>query len=190
MFKFILASTLILFSSHFQENEFYVKKVFVVSEYNSRYILTNANQLISSEKKINSAVIQCFVSNLEDSGIFQLITTELVPLENRNEYELQITPTYEGSVKNFVIKDISLTKSFGIDEKVFFSELEKKKIKLGMPFHPYTEIEMGIVDVIESLEEKSGKEWKDFNDIWININLTDPNSINIDIIDKKPTCNN
>lgn len=188
MLKFILINLLILFSFQFLEKEFYVKEVFVASKYNSRYILTYANQLIPSEKKVKLETVQCLVENLKESGIFQDIKTELMPLGN-DEYKLIITPTYKPNVENFVINEIKLDKSFGINEEVFLEKLKEKNITLGTPFQPYTEIEVGIVDVIEELYNQQESE-EALPKVWIKLNLIDNTNLSLSIMSEFPSCCN
>ena len=188
MLKLILISLLVLFPLQIREKEFYVKKVFVVSEQNSRYILTNFNQLVPSDRKISSEGVQCFVDKLKESGLFEEIATDLLPLSNKGEYELQITPTYKNNIGEFVVRNIEVDKSLGIDEQLILRELSAENITPGMSFQPYTKIEVGIIDAIEKIGERNGREWKDFQDLWIDVALTGSKDVSIKVTTKKPVC--
>lgn len=188
MFKLIFIISLLFFPLQLQEKEFYIEKISIVSEYNSRYVMSGFNSLASSERKVSSKTLQCVVANLVDTGILHQISTELIPLEKENTYELVVTPIYKANINDLVVQDIQLDKSFNIDEKLFLKELEKRGIKPGMSFQPYTPIELGIVDVIENKEEKLGKDFNELDDILIKVQVVDSAGIKIDVLKEKPAC--
>lgn len=186
MFKYFVLLIVVLFPFRSLDQEFYIRRVYVISDFNSRFVLTYASRLLPPDRKLKQKDIQCFVDNLKSSQLFENVKTELVPLENNEEFYLRVTPEYKTNPNSIRIAEIHLDYSFDFDKEMFFRELKKKKIKPGVNFNPYTEIEMSIVGVIEELYLKAGKD--ELPPIWIYLRLIDSKGLRLTVSDSYPDC--
>lgn len=187
MFRVLLALFLVLGSLlHLQaQSEFTVRRVYVISDYNSRYILTYADRLIPREEMIDGETVGCFVSNLKESQLFDDIKTELAPVKGTGSFDLIVRPKYKVNPNALVVKEIDLNKSFGLDNAAFMARLAGNNVVIGMPFNPYTEIERSIAKILEEIPEKSNTKGPE---LWISVKIMESTNAYLYVTDRPPSC--
>lgn len=136
-----LLCLLLLFSLQSNSSEFYVEKIGANSKYDSRYIFNHVFQIIPQDKPVRESEIknqiQCLVSDLKASGMFEDVKVELRRTEKANARTLLVDAIYRREIESFVISDIVLSGFSEADKAKFQSALNDRGIKPGAPLLQY-----------------------------------------------------
>lgn len=143
MLRLILCSLITLSFMQSDTLAFYIEKIFTDTKYDSRYILGHALLFLPPDKRSNESDVQCLVSELKASGIFEDVQAKLIQTGKDDARDLEIKPIYHRDIERFVISEIALSGFPEIDRLKFQSLLKKKGIKPGIPFlrFPFNELE-------------------------------------------------
>lgn len=120
---------------------FYIEKIEANSKYDSRYIFNRAFQIIPQDKPVRESEIktsiQCLVSDLKASGIFEDVKVELRETGKANARTFLVDVVYHSELERFVISDVVLNGFPEVDKSKFLATLSRKGIKSGVPLLRY-----------------------------------------------------
>ena len=136
MLKPLLTFALLIASTQSVSPTFYVERTYVVSKYNASYILSYANQIIPPNKLVSKRDVDCLVGELNASGIFGEIKTELIQTE-ADAGRLTITAGDEPNAKRLSIDEIALEGLPEIDMAKLQAKLRHKGVKPGISVTKY-----------------------------------------------------
>lgn len=156
-----------------------ISRLYVESNKNTAYVLDYAVSLIPTYKKVSQNTINCAVTELKKSGMFNDIKTSLVP-NGKGEYYLVLKPVYKGNLSRYVITQISIEGFESIDKKIVLKQLEKHKVKNGELFTFFLNNRRTIFK--ELAEFDTSKENTFGEDIWYKAYLMAPSSIHLVIM--------
>jgi hypothetical protein len=152
---------------------FYIEKIGANSKYDSRYIFNRAFQIIPQDKPVRESEIktsiQCLVSDLKASGIFEDVKVELRETGKANARTLLVDVVYHSELERFVISDVVLTDFSEVDKGKFFAALAGKGLKSGVPFlrYYYGELERKIGEAL--VEAYPMSQYKGDKTYWLTI---------------------
>jgi hypothetical protein len=181
---FLLALLLIPVTAHAQK-QFYVDQVYVNSDYNARYILTFANEIVPVRGLSSEHAIGCLVTELNASGMFKALN---VKLERRSHgrYNLHILPQYKGDPRAYRISDIVIDPASAFDGQKLLRALVRHGVNSGRLFMPYSDIEQAIGDTFDDLRRSD--DTPSTSDPWIRARLTGNDQVRLIISRKGPIC--
>lgn len=151
MLKIFLCLAVLLSPARLDSPSFYVERVEVQTKYDSRYIFERVSAIVPPNKLVRESDIECLISELKASGIFDDIRTKLIQTREDTR-RLVLSATYHRQLENFIISDITLDELSEVDKAEFQLALDKKGLKLGIPFLKYRYREL-VEKITESLRE-------------------------------------
>ena len=113
---------------------FYVEKVEVFDNFNSSYLLLNANVLIPPDKAVGMREIEAYFQEIKASSLFLDIKWSLSNTQEKDVYVLKITPVYRTDYCKVRIDDIVLEGLSYTNNQKFFEALKKEGIEIGSKF--------------------------------------------------------
>jgi hypothetical protein len=150
MLTFLMFLIISLTPSQFDSSNFYVESIEAQTTYDSRYIFERASRIVPPEKLVGMNDIQCLVTELKASGIFEDVKAE-VTVTGSNTRKLLLSCRYRSDIDRFVISEIVLDGVPYADKAKFRTELNRRGVKAGVPFIKY---------YFRSLEEKINKAFR------------------------------
>src|SRR5712692_10026220 len=128
MLTFLMFLIISLTPAQFDSSNFYVESIEAQTIYDSRYIFERASRIVPPEKLVGMNDIQCLVTELKASGIFEDVKAE-VTVTGPNTRKLLLSCRYRSHVDRFVISEIALDGFSYVDKSRFEKELDKRGVK-------------------------------------------------------------
>ncbi len=136
MLNLLMFLIISLTPAQFDSSSFHVESIEAQTIYDSRYIFERASRIVPPEKLVGMNDIQCLVSELKASGIFEDVRAD-VTVTGPNTRKLFLSCRYRSDIDRFVISEIVLDGFPYVDKAKFRMELNKRGVKAGAPFIKY-----------------------------------------------------
>lgn len=111
-------------------SSFYVESIEAQTVYDSRYIFERASRIVPPDKLVRMSDIDCLVSDLKASGLFEDVKAELVRT-GPDTRKLVLTCAYRTTFDRLIIKGVEIEDVPDIDRARFRKELNKNGVKAG-----------------------------------------------------------
>lgn len=139
-----------------ESSEATVNRVFVKSHESSVIIYEYARAFFIEEKAVNRKGIECFISEMKNTGLFTDVNVQLKDIENENKVNVFIKPTWSLEKDSLIVEEIVFQNFEGIDEHKLRQILGRKGLKTGLPLlrrdfpHIKTKIRQAVRRIYES----------------------------------------
>lgn len=176
----------------FQANSstFYVHRTEALTKYDSRYIHDLAYLILPPDELRSSSDVECLVSELKGSGIFQDVQAELLKTDEENVRILKLDTVYQPALGNFVVSAITLNNFADVDPAHFRAALDKKGVKSGIPYlrYSYSDLQQKVeAALLEVLPKTPGPD--DTLLFWISIRASGPRDVKLIVSPRYSGCN-
>ena len=167
--------------------KFYVERVYVFSKYDPSFVLQLANTILPPNKEVSQADVECLITVLKDSGLFDQIKTKW-SYSGKDIRTLELHCDPQPGREQFVVSRVSLVNLPQIDAWKFSNSITVKGVKAGVPLlnFTYDGINKAVDDSIG--ESVSPELLKDLGSAWISFKPDGEGKIEILVLENKPEC--
>lgn len=149
---FLCVAFLILFQIA-QAQDFYIERVEVFDNFNSSYLLSNANVMLSPDRSVSMKQIECYIKEMKSSGLFEDIAWELEKTKDKDVYILKIKPKHKSNYSEITIDEIILQDFPQTNKEKFLENLSYENLTIKSKF--ISNSFSRIVDKIKTAIQKS-----------------------------------
>lgn len=167
---------------------FRVDRVYVFAKYDSSFALALANELIPPDRDVTQAEVDCLLSDLKASGLFDRIEAKWTNSGgNVRTLTLHCRPT--PGREHFVVSKISLVGLREVDPKAFSKSLADKGLKPGVRLLQFTYDTLNeLVDdsIRRAVSPELVSEYG--GSAWISFKVNGLRHVEIKVFSSKPKC--
>ncbi len=165
-----------------------VHRVFVNTPYNTSIIYEYANAAFPENQPIKNGTIECFVSQLKDTGLFIDVKVTLKKAQKKGEVDVFIEPIWSLQKDTIFVDEIVFQNFKGIDENKLQELLRQKGIVAGIPLlqRDFLNIREKVQDALTEMYESDFQPKPDIEeriaDITTKITLTSPGKVRVTLV--------
>jgi hypothetical protein len=162
-----------------------IERVYVVSNYDPKYVLSLAYEIVPEGSNYSIAAIECLRSELAATGMFDGMKVRRIA-HGPGKIHLYLYPKYKSNPNRYRLARVFLDDSLEAIRVDLQRRLDSRGLRAGRPFMPYSGIERDVAGIRSDLENES--ENTPMPEFWIRAVLRKNNKVELRITKMTPFC--